>query len=100
MNRRPVRLPNSPDLRSLPDSVSISSFETGSMFLVRYVSGGLLFLKPLGTFPTMRPVLIFVNDVCIAEDSFSSTLYLPEFSDLQGAGFGLPVNKTRGRIIV
>ncbi len=100
MNRRPVHLPNSPDLRSLPDSVSISSFETGSMFLVRYVSGGLLFLKPLGTFTTMRPVIIFVNDVCIAEDSFSSTLYLREFSDLQDAGFGLPVNKTRGRIIV
>ena len=28
----------------------------GSKFRIRYVTGGLLFLKPLGTFPTMRPL--------------------------------------------
>ena len=33
------------------------------MFQVRYVSGGLLFLKPLGTFLTMLPGAIFVNGI-------------------------------------
>jgi hypothetical protein len=50
----PVRLPNPPDLLSLPATVSIASSGCGSSFQVRYVSGGLLFLKPLGTFFTMR----------------------------------------------
>ncbi|HEV3333554.1 MAG TPA: hypothetical protein VG096_21365, partial [Bryobacteraceae bacterium] len=34
----------------------------GSMFLVRYASGGLLFLKPLGTFLTMLPETSGVNE--------------------------------------
>jgi hypothetical protein len=50
---RPVRLPNSPDLRSLPTAGSISRLSCGSSSAVRYVSGGLLFLKPLGTTITM-----------------------------------------------
>ncbi len=33
------------------------------MFQVRYVSGGLLFLKPLGTFITMRLEETFVNGI-------------------------------------
>jgi len=38
-----------------PQPVSITrSLGCGSPFLVRYVSGGLLFLKPLGTSPNMR----------------------------------------------
>jgi hypothetical protein len=32
------------------------------MFLVRYASGGLLFLKPLGTFLTMLPETSGVNE--------------------------------------
>jgi len=69
-NRRSVRLPNPPDLRSLPDFFSIASFETGSMFLVRYVSGGLLFLKPLGTFLTMLPLEIRVNEISQQNKAF------------------------------
>jgi hypothetical protein len=33
------------------------------MFQVRYVSGGLLFLKPLGTFLTMLPKPCGVNEI-------------------------------------
>jgi hypothetical protein len=33
----------------------------GSTLLVRYVFGGLLFLKPLGTFLTMLPIVPAVN---------------------------------------
>ena len=53
-SRQSVRLPAPPDFLSLPVSSSISSLGNGSSFLVRYVSGGLLFLKPLGTSFTMR----------------------------------------------
>ena len=42
------------------------------MFPVRYAFAGWLFLKPLGTFPTMRPMGVSVNDICIAETGFSS----------------------------
>jgi hypothetical protein len=57
----PVRLPDSPDLLSLPAAPSIASLGRGSTFQVRYVSGGLLFLKPLGTFSTMIPLRSSVN---------------------------------------
>ena len=51
---RSVRLPVTPDLLSLPASLFLSLVGgSGSMFQVRYVSGGLLFLKPLGTLITM-----------------------------------------------
>jgi hypothetical protein len=50
-------------LRS-PPPVSIASFGCGSTFQARYVSGGLLFLKPLGTFLTMLPNRFSVNDFC------------------------------------
>src|SRR5207237_4643000 len=52
LGRQSARLPNPPDSLSLPGVASIASFSTGSSFLGRYVSGGSLFLKPLGTFFT------------------------------------------------
>ena len=42
---------------------SIASFENGSQFLDRYVPGGWLFLKPLGTFLTMLPQAIWVKKI-------------------------------------
>jgi hypothetical protein len=48
-----------------PQPVSITrSLGCGSPFLVRYVSGGLLFLKPLGTSPNMPSHWFFVNSFC------------------------------------
>jgi len=44
-----------------PLPCSITSCGSGSSFQVRYVSGGLLFLKPLGTSFTMLPRTVFVN---------------------------------------
>jgi hypothetical protein len=38
-----------------PRCLSIARVDCGSPFLDRYFLGGLLFLKPLGTFPTMIP---------------------------------------------
>ena len=40
-------------VRSPPPSTTRIDLGCGSTFPVRYVSGGLLFLKPLGTFPNM-----------------------------------------------
>jgi hypothetical protein len=62
-SRRSVRLPAPPDFLSLPASSSISSLGSGSSFLVRYVSGGLLFLKPLGTSFTMLQLVFCVNRI-------------------------------------
>ena len=45
-----------------PQPVTIASNGCGSSFQVRYVSGGLLFLKPLGTFLTMSSLAFFVNE--------------------------------------
>jgi len=47
-------------------------FGCGSPFLVRYVSGDSLFLKPLGTFFTMIPSPNFVNIFSVLKDAFSS----------------------------
>jgi hypothetical protein len=44
----------------------------GSSFQVRYVSAGLLFLKPLGTFFTMLLMHIFVNAFSVRKGTFSS----------------------------
>jgi hypothetical protein len=46
---------------SLPAADSITSSGCGSTFRVRYVSGGLLFLKPLGTSTIMLPTGFSVN---------------------------------------
>ena len=60
---RSVRLPVMPDLPSLPAPVFLLLVGgSGSKLQVRYVSGGLLFLKPLGTLITMRPKLRSVKD--------------------------------------
>jgi hypothetical protein len=59
--RRLARLPKSPDLPSLPAASSISRFGYGSSFQVRYFSGDLLFLKPLGTSFNMRLRPLRVN---------------------------------------
>jgi hypothetical protein len=42
----------------------------GSTFQVRYVSGGLLFLKPLGTFLNMLPIEFCVNNFVIRMSDF------------------------------
>jgi hypothetical protein len=60
LRRYTVRLPNSPDLPSLP-AAAVSMFSNGSSFQVRYVFGGLLFLKPLGTSFTMLPEALCVK---------------------------------------
>jgi hypothetical protein len=66
--RRPAaRLPNPPDFLSLPAAVLFLDFGCGSPFLVRYVSGGLLFLKPLGTFITMLLTPFSVNAFRVLE---------------------------------
>ena len=58
----PVSPPSgSPDFQSLPVPTLSLGGRSGSSFLVRYVPGGLLFLKPLGTFPTMRRKRLEVN---------------------------------------
>ena len=49
----PVHLTNPPDFLSLPAARPGESWGCGSSFQVRYVSAGLLFLKPLGTSFTM-----------------------------------------------
>jgi len=59
--RHSARLPDPPDFLSLPATGSISRVGYGSPFLVRYVSGDLLFLKPLGTSSTMPLTPFFVN---------------------------------------
>jgi hypothetical protein len=43
------------------------------MFPVRYVFGGLLFLKPLGTFINMIPKSVSVNAFCEDSRSISTT---------------------------
>jgi hypothetical protein len=69
----PVRLANPPDLPSLPDALTFNGVGFGSSFRVRYVSAGLLFLKPLGTFFTMLPKAKTVNTFCLLPNAKSST---------------------------
>ena len=57
----PVHLTNPPDFLSLPAARPNKSLGCGSPFQVRYVSAGLLFLKPLGTFFTMLSMCFSVN---------------------------------------
>jgi hypothetical protein len=72
--RRPVRLPNPPDLRSLPETRSIASLGLGSSSAVRYVFGGLLFLKPLGTSFNMALKPFWVNGFLIVTTHFQQLL--------------------------
>ena len=69
----PVRLTNPPDFLSLPAARSNESLGCGSSFQVRYVSIGLLFLKPLGTSFTMLPPVPYVNVFSLGNNAFSST---------------------------
>jgi len=55
----------------------------GSLFETRYASGGLLFLKPLGTFSNMRPNPFFVNGFSRGKAGFSSRFISFQFSDFQ-----------------
>jgi hypothetical protein len=81
---------------------SISSVGRGSPFLDRYVSGGLLFLKPLGTFSTMIPSPFSVNEFCELRSRFSSAFIMPVSKWLHGISIGIIVDKTvpRGCVVV
>src|SRR5450631_3917176 len=69
----PVHLTNPPDFLSLPAARPNERLGCGSSFQVRYVSAGLLFLKPLGTFFTMLPIATSVNAFSQQKRVFSST---------------------------
>jgi hypothetical protein len=90
----PVRLANPPDLPSLPDALTFNSVGFGSSFRVRYVSAGLLFLKPLGTFFTMLPKAKTVNTFCLLPNAKSSINIWLVFRQLKGIVRGLGVDKT------
>jgi hypothetical protein len=72
----PVHLTNPPDFLSLPAARPNKSLSCGSSFQVRYVSAGLLFLKPLGTFFTMLPIRFSVNVFWHGIGSFPQYCYL------------------------
>jgi hypothetical protein len=71
----PVHLANPPDFLSLPAARPNKSLGCGSSFQVRYVSAGLLFLKPLGTFFTMLPAWVSVNAFLSEIASFPQALF-------------------------
>ena len=63
-------------LRS-PQPISIASNTGyGSTFRFRYVSGGLLFLKPLGTFPNMPERPVSVNSFVIGNSQYPQYLFI------------------------
>jgi hypothetical protein len=59
-----------------PQHLSITSGGAGSSFQVRYVFGGSLFLKPLGTSFNMRRSSFCVNGFRVAFAGFSTRLYV------------------------
>jgi hypothetical protein len=73
---RPVRLLNSLDLRSLPETPSIASLGFGSSFAIRYVSRDSLFLKPLGTTLNIPPNRFPVNRNMIVTIRFQQLIFL------------------------
>jgi hypothetical protein len=78
---RPGSLPVGPPSESArfplaPRYRSFFKCGCGSPFLVRYVSGGLLFLKPLGTFFTMIPKPLSVNAFLCRFDLFPQHLFV------------------------
>jgi hypothetical protein len=81
IRNRSARLPNPPDSLSLPAAGSISRVGYGSSFPVRYVSGGLLFLKPLGTFSTMLSDQLLVNRFCAQRRRFHQSISIVFSSD-------------------
>jgi hypothetical protein len=68
--------------------------DCGSSFLVRYVSGDLLFLKPLGTFITMNPAAILVNANVSRAPEIPQHLFGCVFTVLRAAAGEFLVNKT------
>jgi hypothetical protein len=93
----PVRLTNPPDFLSLPAARPDQSLGCGSSFQVRYVSAGLLFLKPLGTILTMLPMRIFVNAFPVWNGTFSSIFIPFVFNNLGNFSGESVVDKTRAR---
>jgi hypothetical protein len=91
----PVHLPNSPDLRSLPAARLFLDTGYRSSSAVRYVSGGLLFLKPLGTSYTMRPPSFAVNRFSKYFDYISTGFLIIRFKQLAARGRESLVDKTR-----
>jgi hypothetical protein len=69
----------------------------GSSFQVRYVSAGLLFLKPLGTFFTMLPMRIFVNAFSVRKGTFSSAFIPFVLNGLKNLSDECLVDKTNAR---
>ena len=68
---RSVRLPFTPDSFLLPAPLFLLLVgENGSTLEIRFVFGGLLFLKPLGTFLTMLPIPDRVNDFGMSNTDF------------------------------
>jgi hypothetical protein len=81
--RLAARLPTTPDFLSLPAARSFQ-IGYGSPFQDRYVSGGLLFLKPLGTFFTMPATSFPVNEFMALETAFPqhlSGLFLNDYTE-------------------
>jgi len=64
------------------------------MFPVRYVSGGLLFLKPLGTFINMIPNSVSVNIFCACYTAISTRNISRDFSGLRAAVSAFSVHKS------
>ena len=71
----------------------------GSSFAVRYVSGGSLFLKPLGTSLTMPSKPLFVNRYVVLIELFPQDLW-GLFLMSYGAVTVYPVWKNRGSAIL
>ncbi len=69
----------------------------GSPFPVRYVFGGSLFLKPLGTTLNMRPERAFRQLFSALFDRFSAKNIPFQFSELQADLGGIAVHKSRPR---
>src|ERR1039457_4154795 len=91
----PVHLTNPPDFLSLPAARPGESWGCGSPFQVRYVSAGLLFLKPLGTSSTMLPMCSCVNAFLGKLGSISSVFIRFVSNQLRRGGGARPVDNTR-----
>ena len=76
-------------IRPIPSRSPLpSSFKCGcgSPFLVRYVSGGLLFLKPLGTSFTMLPKSFSVNAFLRLRAQYPQVLFVLFLTDYRHKG--------------
>jgi hypothetical protein len=73
---------NNARFRSLPATVSISSADCGSSFPVRFVIGGLLFHKPLGTTFTIAPDESRGQRFSVRKRPFFNSFYLQCFQSV------------------